>query len=438
MASPKYEMDLDRKGETLHAEDQLAVDELEQERLAHLDAHIERDVTVSQALKRNLRLMPFFIYGIWTIVCCSFDNSAGIVVLGIPQFRKDFGYEFQGGYVLPANWQSAFSGGPQAAQILATFFAGYVGDKIGRKKTCLIAYLILFIGITLEFIASETAHPRELFFTGKFINGLGIGILLPTGYTYVTEIAPVKLRGIFIAAASEAFCIGTFTLALVVNAYGGLNTPWAYRSAFVTQYFVTGIGFIFLPFIPESPMWLTLRGDKELAIKAQRRLGSNEEEATRRIANHLYTVKKASRESAGATYAELFKGTNRRRTTVAATPLTFQSFSGVVWVIGYFVYYCQLAGYSTDMSFKLNITQQTLSLTGNICSWFVIERLGRRRLTLMGIFGLTALLLAAGIAATIGGLAANRATISFVLCTLLLEFHHRGDIKSCNVRNRYE
>ena len=49
--------------------------------------------------------------------------------------------------------------------------------------------------------------------------------------------------------------------------------------------------------------------------------------------------------------------------------------------------------------------------------WFVIERFGRRFLTLAGIFGLTALLLAAGIAATVGGLYANRATISFVLVT---------------------
>ena len=51
-----------------------------------------------------------------------------------------------------------------------------MGDKIGRKKMMATAYAILMIGITLEFVASETSHPRELFFTGKFLNGLGIGV----------------------------------------------------------------------------------------------------------------------------------------------------------------------------------------------------------------------------------------------------------------------
>ena len=206
--------------------------------------------------------------------------------------------------------------------------------------------------------------------------------LLPTGYTYITEIAPVMLRGIFIAAASEAFCIGTFTLALIVNAYGARADSWAYRSAFVTQYFVTGFGILFLPFIPESPLWLTLKGRYPLAVKAQRRLGATDEEASRRIANHQYTIKKAAQESAGATYTELFKGSNRRRTMIAAVPLTFQSFSGVIWIIGYFLYYAQLAGYSTSMSFKLNITQQVLSLSGNIAS---VSREERTMLTCSGL-----------------------------------------------------
>ena len=143
--SSQREMELDRKDDHLAIEHPQASDaDVIEEKLAHLDAQLEREKNVSQALKDSKRLMPYFIYGIWTIVCCSFDNSAGSVVLGIPQvgsycsvadsqFRKDFGYAFQGGYILPANWQSAFSGGPQAAQILATFFAGCTLNMI---QTC--------------------------------------------------------------------------------------------------------------------------------------------------------------------------------------------------------------------------------------------------------------------------------------------------------------
>ncbi len=45
----------------------------------------------------------------------SFDNQASGTVIGIPQFRKDFGTPFGGDYVLPAKWQSAYNGAPVAS-----------------------------------------------------------------------------------------------------------------------------------------------------------------------------------------------------------------------------------------------------------------------------------------------------------------------------------
>jgi hypothetical protein len=188
----------------------------------------------------------------------------------------------------------------------------------------------------------------------------------------------VILRGIFTSALAVAFCIGTLVLALVLNAFGDLPNSWAYKSCFVTQYAVTGLALVFLPFIPETPIWLVMKGRMPEALQAQRKLGSSEQVAERKIAHIKYTLKKASEETEGVTYAELFRKTNLRRTVVACMPLTFQAWSGVYWVIGYFIYYAQLAGYSTSMSYKLNITQQVLSTTGNICS--VRSRFVRRTL----------------------------------------------------------
>lgn len=57
------------------------------------------------------------VYACWTIILLSFDVQAAGAVVGIPEFRKDFGYEFNGDYVLPAIWQSAFSGAPIATYV---------------------------------------------------------------------------------------------------------------------------------------------------------------------------------------------------------------------------------------------------------------------------------------------------------------------------------
>ncbi|KAG7285534.1 hypothetical protein NEMBOFW57_010163 [Staphylotrichum longicolle] len=49
----------------------------------------------------------------------------------------------------------------------------------------------------------------------------------------------------------------------------------------------------------------------------------------------------------------------------------------------------QLSGYSTDDSFKLQIVQQVISLVGNVMSWYLIYRVGRRGLTFSGLAVLT-------------------------------------------------
>jgi MFS transporter, SP family, general alpha glucoside:H+ symporter len=44
----------------------------------------------------------------------SFENQASGTVLGIPEFRKDFGEYYDGQYVINAAWQGAITGVPYA------------------------------------------------------------------------------------------------------------------------------------------------------------------------------------------------------------------------------------------------------------------------------------------------------------------------------------
>jgi SP family general alpha glucoside:H+ symporter-like MFS transporter len=60
------------------------------------------------------------IFMVWVILLVSFENQASGNIIGIPEFRKDFGHEFvdKDGvrtYVIDAKWQSAFQGAPVAS-----------------------------------------------------------------------------------------------------------------------------------------------------------------------------------------------------------------------------------------------------------------------------------------------------------------------------------
>lgn len=83
--------------------------------LGHLGNEEDHRIGRWAAIKRQPQAFLWCIFSVWTVLLVSFENQASGIVLGVPEFRKDFGSEFNGNYVLPANWQSAFNGAPVAS-----------------------------------------------------------------------------------------------------------------------------------------------------------------------------------------------------------------------------------------------------------------------------------------------------------------------------------
>jgi SP family general alpha glucoside:H+ symporter-like MFS transporter len=148
--------------------------------------------------------------------------------------------------------------------------------------------------------------------------------------------------------------------------------------------------------MPESPWWLVGHGKDEKAMRSLHRLGQSPQDAEKTIANIKLTLDEVRKETEGVTYLECFRKSNLRRTMVAIFPLSTQALCGVFFVASYSTYYVQLAGYSTAESFKLAVAQQVLSMFGNITSWFLIDKVGRRNISFWGLFALTILLFITG------------------------------------------
>ncbi|KAF4985724.1 hypothetical protein FDECE_16364 [Fusarium decemcellulare] len=393
-------------------EDDLALKKPEHvEQVGHAAAAEDHEEGPIKAIRKHPWAFIWCIYAIYTLILTSFDNQAGGVVIGIPQFRKDFGSEFAGDYVLPAKWQSAYSGAPVASAVIGSLGAGYIADRIGRKWTLFISYLLIFTAITVETVS--TTNP--MFFAGKFIAGFPVGSFITISMTYIGEIAPLALRGSLTAAAAIAFTIGPFIVSLIANETGSGTTRWAYRAIFVSQYAVSGLGFLILPFMPESPWWLLDHGKTEKAVKSLKRLGYDAIETEKRLAVIALTLEEVKKETDGASYLECFRKSNLRRTIISLAPMSIQALCGVFFVAAYSTYYQQLAGYSAHMSFTLGIVQQVLSMLGNVTSWFLIDRVGRRDLTIWGLVLLTVILMITGGLAVVGTPTAIKGTVALLL-----------------------
>ena len=75
----------------------------------------EQQIGVIEAIKKSPWAIVWCLYAMWCIVLANFQSMAGSSVIGIPQFRKDFGREYNGEFVLDGGWQSAIDGVPRAA-----------------------------------------------------------------------------------------------------------------------------------------------------------------------------------------------------------------------------------------------------------------------------------------------------------------------------------
>jgi len=68
----------------------------------------QHGLTRKEAIKEHWKPIAWCLYMFFTCVMYGFDSLAGGVVVGITEFRKDFGHPFAGDYVIDANWQLGF------------------------------------------------------------------------------------------------------------------------------------------------------------------------------------------------------------------------------------------------------------------------------------------------------------------------------------------
>lgn len=363
----------------------VAVQELHDvEKVARAQQKLEHEYTKWEAVKLYPRACKYIAIMVWAMITVGYENQASGIVISIPTFRQDFGHEYNGSYVLDGKWQSAISGGPYATFVMGCFFGSYIVEYTGRKWLVwgAVTLTIAFIGI--EFAATTI----EVFFAGKFLNAICLGIILSMGTSYVAELTPLALRGLSTASVNLAMCIGPFVCYLITNLTSSRNDRWAYRAIFCSQWAFAVIAMCIMLFLPESPYHHVLKNRDDKALKSLRCIYKDPGVAESQLLIIRATIEESKVLSTSGSYFELFEKKNLKRTFIAISPFIMQPMSGLAYVASYQTYFYQLAGFDTQKSFQISCGAQALSVSGTIASFFILDRLGRRFVVLYGITAL--------------------------------------------------
>jgi AAHS family 4-hydroxybenzoate transporter-like MFS transporter len=171
----------------------------------------------------------------------------------------------QVGPALAAEWQIATAslGGINTAGLLGMAIGsvtlGWLGDRIGRKRSYFTCLVFLFIGSMLCWQVArtgtaETAEASLYWMTiWRFVTGLGMGGITPLATTLISEWTSKKVRAVVVA-----FVISSVPM-------GGYLVRWAVKHFEWETLFLIGglvplaLCFLFGFLLPESPKYMAQR-----------------------------------------------------------------------------------------------------------------------------------------------------------------------------------
>ena len=263
--------------------------------------------------------------------------------------------------------------------VVGAIFGGMPTEKWGRKK------VLIWIGILFSVSAFGTALAPDpyTFSFFRFVGGLGIGVSSVAAPTYISEISTPATRG-------------------RLGALYQFNIVFGILVAFLSNYFLEGVGgendwrwmlgalavpsiiySILVVGIPESPRWLiTAKGDTTSAKKIMTQLGVAD--AERETATVIESYK---HETASTKSTSIF---GRKYSTImwlAFMVAFFNQVSGINFILYYAPEILERAGLASKDSLLNSIAIGGTNLVFTFVGLYLIDRIGRKTLLIIGSLG---------------------------------------------------
>ena len=280
------------------------------------------------------------------------------------------------------------------------WFAGGLADRWGRKKV-MVAAAILF---ALNSAGSAYAFSEWDLMAWRLVGGLAIGIASVIVPGYIAEIAPTKWRGALGSVQQLAITVGIFAALLsdasLANAAGGAgNELWwglsAWRWMLLVGVVPAVVYGVLALIIPESPQFLVRAGrDDDAARVLSRVTGVSDTTAKIEQIRHSF-----EREDT-ASHRDL-RGPAFGLQPILWVGMAIAALQQLVGINAIFYYSTTLwrsVGFSESDSFTTSVITSVINVTMTFVAIFFVDRIGRRKLLLIGSVGMTVGLLAATLA----------------------------------------
>jgi len=273
---------------------------------------------------------------------------------------------------------------------------GFVSSRLGRKGGLLLNNILVIVATLLMGLA-KSANSFHMLIAGRLVIGINSGLNAGLAPMYLAEIAPINLRG----ALGTVYQL-IITLSILISQVLGMNNVLGTESGWPWLLALTAVPAVLqvatLPFCPESPKYLLLDKDDEMAANS----ALSWLRGTIEVHDEMDEMKQEQESMKlvpKVTLKEMLtNGSLRQPLIIAMMMMLAQQLSGINCAIFYSTEIFKNAGLDAQASQSATLGMGSMNVLMTFVSLVLIEKAGRKTLMVIGLvfmFLMTTMLFAA-------------------------------------------
>lgn len=223
-----------------------------------------------------------------------------------------------------------------------------------------------------------------MFLAGRYIAGMGCGMIISNTPVYMSEISPPNTRGLLVGLQGNCIVMGYIISSLAAFGFQYVTSPVQWRLNFIVSGAVALGLLVSLVFLPESPRWLVEKGRKEEAAKIIERIHRTKDDPDSLYA-HAEMVQIVAQveaeKNAPSSFLHILRTPSLRKRLICTL---------LVWSMGQATGITVLAnltptlfgglGYGTTLQLGLSIIWTVCLFLGCFVNVYLLDRVGRVKL----------------------------------------------------------
>ncbi|KAK0103684.1 hypothetical protein ONS95_005694 [Cadophora gregata] len=271
---------------------------------------------------------------------------------------------------------SSWSATQNCGQVLGQTGIAFVNGRFGRKIGMYVLWTLIMVSVLVE----TFARNWKVWLVAKLFAGMGVGAMQATILGYISEVAPVRVRGSMLMLYSFWWTLGSFCTHVALQRLNRRDA-YDYLTPIYTQWAHVGIMAIIYVCLPESPAWCASVGKEEKAKKYLKLIHRDVKDYDveyqyQVMALNIEHERAIAAEQRNESWVAIFKGVDGRRTITALWAIVSQQFLGLALFGTFGTYFFQQAGLADP--FKIKAITSSLQIVTVLSAVILVDKFGRR------------------------------------------------------------